>query len=125
MPLSRIIFFTFVLFGLRTAVGAALVLVLGVQITDTHVVGGHIAGLVISALVFACMSYCYPKRAFLYALTIGALAYILGVLATTLVVGKFLWNPELLVFDSIEFAIAILVGVGLGTRISRLTKTAS
>ena len=121
MPLSRIILFVLVLFVSRAALGGVLVLVLGTQITSSFIVGSHLAGLVVSALVFACMSYYYPARAYIDAVTVGASSYVLGVMATSLVAGQVLWKPEFLVADSIEYAIAIWAGVSLGTRLSRRT----
>ncbi len=126
MNASRIVFFALVLFVFQVALGAITTLVIGADEIGVLTVTQLISGIAISVCVFAYMSWVNPSRPYLTALIVGVLAMLIGVIATTFVVGNLSWSePILLVVDILALLVAIVLGVGLGVMLRRRSSTTS
>lgn len=120
MKVSRIVFFALVLFVLQAATGALVTLKFGVATSSSEVLGGYIAGTVVSIFVFAYMSWVYPIKPYMNAFAVSFLAALFGAFVTTLLVGDMSWwHPTTLVFDIPELLMSVLLGTSLGASLRR------
>ena len=94
--------------------------VLDTCLMDSEILGGYIAGTVVSIGVFAYMSWAYPTRPYLNALAVSFLAALFGVLSMTLLYGDLSWwRPVSLVLDIPELLVSVLLGTIFGTSLRR------
>jgi hypothetical protein len=116
MTLSKIILFTVLLFLLLVSASTLLTVLLGADVYGGDVFSGIIVKFVISTCIFAYMSTTNPVRPYLNAFVVGALAELLGVFGTSLLLGKLTLELASLVFDIPILIVAVVVGVNLGIR---------
>ena len=123
MTIPRFAVFAVLLFILRNAGSALVILMLSEEEPMTSIVAQKIVGAVVNICVFVYMTWAYPAQPVLYASMVGVIAYMLGVLATALVAGFVLWDPVGLAFDALTLMVTVSVGVGLGSIFRRRGKS--
>lgn len=117
MQVLRIALFAILLFILNVAVGALIVKFRGPPMSGIDFATQYSIGIVVSACVFAYMSWTSSTRPYASALLAGILSAVLGVLGTAIVAGDMSrWNPVTLIFDLPALLVAVLLGVSLGLK---------
>jgi len=121
---STIAFFAVFLFIFQITAGVLVTLALGTEEFIRWLAVQYIADTIVSACVFAYMTWIYSTKPYVMAISVGFLAALLGALSSALLTGNFSWwHPASLVLDIPALLVAVLLGVGLGAKYKHRNST--